>query len=174
MVMAVLLLFMSCSFCTPRSFAGCSCFGLFDRDDPAVVCSSASPTLKDHHFHFGYFVVAGAMLLKLRPEFLADQAFRNYVETLSLFSSLFFRRAVSDLHLAWGREAWSDGFSCILGLGVFSKPKSGCSGSSSAFVLSLLLQWSSMEVKVGWERSPKTRLGSSEGRNDVFRDSPNR
>ncbi|CAK9010947.1 unnamed protein product [Durusdinium trenchii] len=36
----------------------------------------------DHHFHFGYFVVAGAMLLKLRPEFLADQAFRNYVETL--------------------------------------------------------------------------------------------
>ena len=48
----------------------------------------------DHHFHFGpwvdshscpcrgYFVVAGAILLHLRPEMAADQGFVSYVETL--------------------------------------------------------------------------------------------
>lgn len=36
----------------------------------------------DHHFHFGYFVVAAAMLVKLRPEYASDVAFTSYVETL--------------------------------------------------------------------------------------------
>jgi len=36
----------------------------------------------DHHYHFGYFVVAGAVLVKLLPEYADNADFVNYVETL--------------------------------------------------------------------------------------------
>merc|ERR1740121_1559044 len=36
----------------------------------------------DHHYHYGYFVVAGAVLVKLVPSLVADAAFVTYVEML--------------------------------------------------------------------------------------------
>jgi len=36
----------------------------------------------DHHYHYGYFVVAGAVLVKLVPSMAADAAFVTYVEML--------------------------------------------------------------------------------------------
>ncbi|CAE8638772.1 unnamed protein product [Polarella glacialis] len=36
----------------------------------------------DHHYHFGYFVVSAAILLKLKPALAANNAFVSYVETL--------------------------------------------------------------------------------------------
>eukprot|EP00913_Durusdinium_trenchii_P022724 g21340.t1 len=36
----------------------------------------------DHHYHFSYFVVSAAVLVKLKPEFSADHAFVSFVDTL--------------------------------------------------------------------------------------------
>lgn len=36
----------------------------------------------DHHYHFGYFVVSGAILVKLNPSYVRNQPFVDYVNTL--------------------------------------------------------------------------------------------
>lgn len=36
----------------------------------------------DHHYHFGYFVTSAAILAKLRPSFVTNQKFIDYVDTL--------------------------------------------------------------------------------------------
>lgn len=36
----------------------------------------------DHHYHFSYFVVSAAVLVKLKPEFSTNQPFVSFVDTL--------------------------------------------------------------------------------------------
>ena len=38
----------------------------------------------DHHYHFAYYVVSAAILVKLKPEYATNEPFVSFVETLML------------------------------------------------------------------------------------------
>ncbi|CAJ1399569.1 unnamed protein product [Effrenium voratum] len=55
------------------------------HSNPVLHCMLAdfgNSCYNDHHYHFGYFVVAGAILAKLRPEWVNNTDFVDYVDGL--------------------------------------------------------------------------------------------
>ncbi|CAJ1342360.1 unnamed protein product [Effrenium voratum] len=55
------------------------------HSNPVLHCMLAdfgNSCYNDHHYHFGYFVVAGAILAKLRPEWVKNTDFVDFVDGL--------------------------------------------------------------------------------------------
>lgn len=52
------------------------------RDSNCGLADFGNACYNDHHYHYGYFIAAASMLLKLRPEMASEFAFMDYINTL--------------------------------------------------------------------------------------------
>lgn len=56
--------------------------GFYDLNGCSGQTDFGNACYNDHHYHYGYFVVAGAQLLELQPELKSNTAFTSYVDML--------------------------------------------------------------------------------------------